>query len=372
MKKYLIGAFILYALGSCLPLLFHSIKKTLRSAMKIWTIGPVLIKVKAILYVLTISSIFIFACSKAIENDTNEIKFPYPSISEQRLCLLNKPLVTPLRDLDSSQIIQSLEYLSADACEGRKPGTAGHELAKKYILTQMRAIRVDSFSSSLEQPFRGFNINGTDSGANLVGWLRGTSFPDKYIVLTAHYDHLGKNANGEIYNGADDNASGVACLLALAKYFKQKPHPYSLVFAALDREETWFEGAYNLVHFLGAQMGEKNIKLNLNMDMISRSDSNEIYACGLRHYPSFKYLIEEAQNKTNTKLLMGHDGGISGRDWTNASDHSAFDQRNIPFLYIGVEDHEDYHTTTDDKEKINYSRFIENCNLIYSIIQTIK
>ena len=140
----------------------------------------------------------------------------------------------------------------------------------------------------------------------------------------------------------------------------------------MDREETGFEGAYNFVHLFGLQVGEKNIKFNLNMDMIARSDSNEIYACGLRYYPFYKYLIEEAQNKTNTGLLMGHDGGTSGRDWKHASDHTAFHQRNIPFLYIGVEDHEDYHATTDDKEKINYSRFIENCNLIHSIIQAIR
>jgi hypothetical protein len=331
-----------------------------------------MVKMKTILYPLAISIFFTFACSKEIDNAANEITFPYPSISEQRLSLLNKQWVTPLRELDSSQIIHDLEYLASDICEGRKPGTVGHDLAKNYVLSQMRAIEVDSFSSSLEQTFTGFNINGTAIGTNLIGWLRGTSFPDKYIVISAHYDHLGKTENGEIYNGADDNASGVACLLALAKFFKQKPHSYSLVFAALDREETWFEGAYNFVHLFGLQVGMSNIKFNLNMDMIARSDSNEIYACGLRNYPSYKYLIEQTQNKTNTKLLMGHDGGISGKDWTHSSDHSPFHQKNIPFLYIGVEDHIDYHATTDDKEKIDYSRFIENCNLINSIIQTLR
>lgn len=331
-----------------------------------------MVKMKPILYSLAICTFFTFACAKVIENDASEITLPYPSISEQRMSLLNKQWVTPFRELDSSQIIHDLEYLASDICEGRKPGTVGHDLAKNYVLARMRAIGVDSFSSSLEQTFTGFNINASTIGRNLIGWLRGTSFPDKYIVITAHYDHLGKSENGEIYNGADDNASGVACLLAIAKFFKQNPHSYSLVFAALDREETGLEGAYNLVHLLGLQVGEENIRFNLNMDMIGRSDSNEIYACGLRYYPTYKYLIEQVQNKTNTRLLMGHDGGTSGRDWSHASDHSAFHQKSIPFLYIGVEDHEDYHATTDDKEKINYSRFIENCSLINSIIQNIR
>jgi len=331
-----------------------------------------MVKIKTILYPLAISTFFTFACSKVVDNVTDEITLPYPPVSEQRASLLNKSPVTPIRTLDSLQIIHDLEYLSSDICEGRKPGTYGHELAKNHVLARMRAIGVDSFSSSLEQIFTGFNINGTTSGENLIGWVRGISFPDKYIVITAHYDHLGKTEDGKIYNGADDNASGVACLLALAKFFKQTPHSYSLVFAALDREETWFEGAYNFVHLFGLQVGMNNIKFNLNMDMIARSDSNEIYACGLRNYPSNKYLIEQTQNKTNTRLLMGHDGGISGQNWTNSSDHSPFHQKNIPFLYIGVEDHVDYHATTDDKEKIDYSRFIENCNLINLIIQTIR
>jgi len=331
-----------------------------------------MVKMKPILYSLAISTFFTFACSKVIENVAAEITLPYPSISEQRVSLLNKPWVTPLRELDSSQTIHDLEYLASDICEGRKPGTVGHDLAKNYILSQMRVIGVDSFSSSLEQTFTGFNINGTTIGKNLIGWVKGISFPNKYIVTTAHYDHLGKTENREIYNGADDNASGVACLLALAKFFKQNPHSYSLVFAALDREETGLEGAYNFVHLFGLQVGEKNIRFNLNMDMIARSDSNEIYSCGLRYYPTYKYLIEQVQNKTNTRLLMGHDGGSSARDWTHAGDHSAFHQKNIPFLYIGVEDHGDYHATTDDKEKISYSRFVENCNLINSIIQNIR
>jgi hypothetical protein len=331
-----------------------------------------MVRIKTILYALAIGAFCIPACSKEIDNDTDEIVLPYPPISEQRSSLLSKPFVTPIRKLDSLQIIHDLEYLASDVCEGRKPGTVGHDLAKNHVLARMRTIGVDSFSSSLEQSFRGFNLSSTDTGINLIGWVRGISFPDKYIVISAHYDHLGKTEDGKIYNGADDNASGVACLLALAKFFKQNPHPYTFVFAAFDREENWFEGAYNFVHLFGLQVGMKNIKFNLNMDMIARSDSNEIYASGLRYYPSYKYLIDETQYKTNTKIIMGHDGGASGRDWVHASDHTAFHQRNIPFLYLGVEDHADYHATTDDKERIDYSRFIENCNLIYSIIQTIR
>lgn len=317
---------------------------------------------------------FIFACSKPFDTDnhTDELVLPYPSVDQQRITLSNKPQVLPFRVLDSVQIIADLEYLASDLCEGRKPGTVGHSLAKNRVLSQIRATQIDSFDNSLEQAFNGFQINGTTKGTNIVGWIRGKSFPDKYIIITTHYDHLGKKGNGEIYKGADDNASGVACLLSLAKYFKNHPHTHSLIFAVLDREESGLEGAYNFVNYLDVNLGLAKVTFNLNLDMIARSDSNEIFACGIRHYPSYKYLIDETQHKTNVKLLMGHDYGSSGNNWTNFGDHSAFHQKSIPFLYIGVEDHPDYHSTTDDLEKINYSKFIENCNMVALIINTLK
>jgi hypothetical protein len=313
---------------------------------------------------------FVFACSKTVDPSSSD---PYPSLDQQRAALSNKPHVTPTRILDSVQIISDLEYLASDLCEGRKPGTAGHSLALNRVSSQMRAAQIDSFDNFYEHNFNGAVINGTTKVTNIVGWIRGTRFPDKYIVVTAHYDHLGKTANGEIYNGADDNASGVACLLALAKYFKNQPPTYSLVFAAVDREESGlFEGSNNLIYYLDSKFGIGKLVYNLNLDMIARSDNNEIFACGIHYYPAYKYLIDETQNKTNVKLLMGHDNGSSGDNWIKSSDHYAFYLVNIPFLYIGVEDHPDYHMPTDDVDKINYSKYIENCNMIALMLKAFK
>lgn len=310
----------------------------------------------------------IYSCKKSVQS-VSEPPAPYLHLSEQRAKLAAKPRVVPIRLLDSVQIINDLEYLASDACEGRKPGTAGHTKAMERITARMRLSGLDSFNTSLTQTFL---ANGNTQGSNIIGWVKGTTYPEKYIVLSAHYDHLGKTPNGATYYGADDNASGVACLLALAKYFKQNPHPYSLIFAAFDKEETSFEGAYNFVASFQNLNKLAAIRFNLNMDMIARSDSGELFACGIRRYPSFKYAIEEVQGKTNVKLLMGHDGGASGSDWTHLSDHTAFNQKSIPFLYIGVEDHSDYHKTTDTYSRINYSSYLENCNMILTMTQILK
>lgn len=325
--------------------------------------------ISATLFVISICT---NSCQKISEADIATETLPYPSLVEQRTILSTKPAVIPMRILDSLQIISDLIYLASDTCEGRKPGTAGHTRAMELILARMRSASVDSLGNALVQNFTGFEINGTTVGKNIIGWVKGTIYPQKYIVISAHYDHLGKGLNDAIYYGADDNASGVACILALAKFFKQNPHPYSLIFAVLDREETGLEGAYNFVHQLTGTINIDNIKFNLNMDMIARSDSNEIFACGINHYPVFKYVIDETQYKINVKLLMGHDTGPFRNDWTHQGDHSTFHQKNIPFLYIGVEDHPDYHETTDTYDKINFSNYIENCNMAALMIQILK
>ena len=268
------------------------------------------------------------------------------------------------RLLDSSLIIHELQFLASDTCEGRKPGSVGHEMAALRILKDFRMAKVDSFDHSLVQLFKATSINGITEGKNIVGLVKGKKYVDLFIVITAHYDHLGKKEDGSIYYGADDNASGVACLLAMAKYYSKNPLPYSLVFVTFDREETGLEGAKYFVQHLPKGINKSNIRLNLNLDMVARSDKNEIYACGLKHYPAFGFAISEIQSKTTVSLLSGHDSGSFRDDWTTQSDHYAFHKENIPFLYIGVEDHADYHRTSDTFDKINYRSYIENCNMI--------
>lgn len=106
--------------------------------------------------------------------------------------------------------------------------------------------------------------------------------------------------------------------------------------------------------------------------MVARNEKNEIFACGIYHYPSYSYLIKETQKKTNAKLLMGHDNGYGREDWTRLSDHFAFHRKEIPFLYIGAEDHPDYHKPTDTYDKIDLASYIENCNMIVLLIKILK
>ncbi len=263
---------------------------------------------------------------------------------------------------DAEKLIDDLRILSADDMEGRSPQQASIEKARKYIKERFRASGVESFGASFEQRFE-IKLRGKAEpmiGVNYIGLIRGKKYSDKYIVVTAHYDHVGIS-KGQTYNGADDNASGTAALFSIASYFAKNQPNYSLLFVAFDAEEIGHLGSRHFVSNLPVK--KEDIKLNVNLDMISRNDKGELYASGLFHYPQFKMPLMEAQKKAKVKLVFGHDDPKLGRDdWTDQSDQMSFHREKIPFIYFGVEDHRDYHKPTDDFSNIQpdfYVRAVE-------------
>ncbi|WEK36647.1 MAG: M28 family peptidase [Candidatus Pseudobacter hemicellulosilyticus] len=265
--------------------------------------------------------------------------------------------------LDSITLISDLAFLSAPALEGRDAGSTGNSTARTYI-----AQRFDSLQ--LEKPgnirFQSFEWNADKKVVNVLGMIKGSSFPDQYYVVSAHYDHVGMHG-GKIYPGADDNASGTAALLAMAAWFKQHPPQHTLLFASFDGEEKGLVGSRNFVKDPPIPM--EQVRLNINMDMVSRNDSNQIYACGSHHYPFLKPFIDSLRKLSTVNLLAGHDGGQGGQqDWTGQSDHFPFHQQHIPFLYFGVEDHPDYHQPTDTFDKIDPGFYYRVCNMIAEAI----
>lgn len=263
-----------------------------------------------------------------------------------------------------TQLLNDVEILSSDNYEGRKTGTKGAEMARTYLTKRFTDIGLNSFPQlkGYEQVFSFENSKGSITGKNMIGYIEGKS--DEVIVISAHYDHIGIIGN-EIYNGADDNASGVAALLNFATYFKQHKPQHTLIFAAFDAEEMGLQGAKAFVD--NPPLGLEKIKLNINMDMISHNDKNELYACGTFKYPGLKKYFYTTN--ANLKVLFGHDDPKSGReDWTNQSDHSAFNNKAIPFIYFGVEDHKDYHQASDEYKNINKTFFIDATKSILEII----
>ena len=275
------------------------------------------------------------------------------------LCLLALAAPAPAQPatVDSTQLLADVRVLAADSLGGRRTGTEGGRKAQAYLLEAFKARGIQPFEGGYAQPFT-FEGSGGKAvgGVNLVGYVRGRAQPDAFLVVTAHYDHLGRRG-GRVYNGADDNASGTAGLLAVAEHFAQHPPRHSMIFAALDAEELGLRGARA---FLDDPPAEKDrIVLNVNLDMISRSEAGELWAAGTYHYPSLKPPLERVAARSDIRLRLGHDRPDlpSGDDWTTASDHGPFHEAGIPFVYFGVEDHAGYHKPSDDYENITPAFF---------------
>src|SRR5829696_3187452 len=131
--------------------------------------------------------------------------------------------------IDSKVLLVDVERLSADDMEGRSPELPSIQKARDYVNERFRQSGLVPFGNSFRQEFSIKRRKQADTlpGVNFVGYIKGTKFPEKYIIISAHYDHLGIR-NGKIYNGADDNASGTAALFAMAKAFKHSPPDHTV------------------------------------------------------------------------------------------------------------------------------------------------
>jgi len=302
------------------------------------------------------------------------------------LACQNKPLDKETK-LDEEMLFYNLKAISHDSMQGRFYGTEGNYKAQKFIAGQFDSLGIEpAFAEGSIQKFP-FTFTGkfrqriypisnlaedfsnvkdtTVTGGNVVTMIKGEI--ESAIVITAHLDHLGVR-NGNIFNGADDDASGVAALFSIASYFKKNPPQHTLIFAAVDAEEIGSLGCeYLLENF---PIALEKIALNVNMDMIAHNDSLELYASGLYHYPQLKQPLDELK-PSKIKLLYGHDDPSNDtiEDWTFSSDHRIFHEKQIPFIYFGVEDHKDYHKATDIYENINKEFYTEAVSLIIDAIE---
>lgn len=291
--------------------------------------------------------------------------FTLSPIAAQKTALAPKSKI-----INATQLLGDIQTLAADDMEGRGVGTKGGEKAREYVAKRFAESGIKPFQNNYIQPFDFQNRIGTKfSGANVVGYIEGKKFKDKYIVVSAHYDHVGVQ-NGEIYNGADDNASGTAALFAIANYFAKNKPSHTIIFAAFDGEESGLRGARAFLQ--SPPVAKEKIILNINMDMVAHNDRNELYAAGTYHYPQLKPTLEKVAEKAKIKLLFGHDRPeLKDDDWTNQSDHGAFHAAKIPFVYFGVEDHADYHKPTDDYENINQEFYVRAVETILDAVKAL-
>ena len=204
--------------------------------------------------------IVIFCCPLSCKTKDNSTTQKAPPIS------LNKNSLSKSK-VDSIQIMADIKHLASDELEGRRSGEKGNDLAREYIVTRFKKLGLEKMDTSFLQAFSFYKrvYKKTYNCNNIIGKITGTKYPEKYIVLTAHFDHLGKR-DEKIFNGADDNASGVAAILEAADFFKKNPPKHSIIFVAFDAEELGLEGAKYFVD--NPPISLDHILMNVNLDMI--------------------------------------------------------------------------------------------------------
>lgn len=262
--------------------------------------------------------------------------------------------------VSEKRLKKHVAYLASDRMKGRETGSKEVFRAAGYIERQFKSAGLlPKGEQGYRQPFIA-KIRKTEiadslrKADNVIGFLDNGA--EKTIVIGAHYDHLGHGTIGgsrdtvhvgKIHNGADDNASGVAGLLELARYYSENDvtEPFNFLFIAFGAEELGLLGSKFFTEHPTIPL--EKIHWMLNMDMIGRyNPENGVAIIGYGTSSAFPGIFEGITS--DLKFYTGNDG-------KGGSDQTSFYNKDIPVLFFHTGGHDDYHTSTDDAHKIDYT-----------------
>ena len=275
--------------------------------------------------------------------------------------LLRKALAEIQPVFDAARLKADVDWLAAPEREGRGVGTQGLNAAADYIAARFKQLGLAPFAADYFQPFSITGESGQAVAAkNVLGVVPGSNpaFKGQALVVSAHYDHLGygwpdarAGAKGKLHPGADDNASGVAVLLELARLTAQAKPERTVIFAAFSGEEAGLLGSRHYVR--QAKAADARFPLSghiadLNIDTVGRLDGGKVSifgAASAREWP-FIFMGASAVTGVPTNVVI--------KD-VDASDHTAFLETGVPAVQLFASTAGDYHRITDTAEKIDHA-----------------
>ena len=255
---------------------------------------------------------------------------------------------------------EHIEWMAADEREGRLAGTLQEAETANYIADYYQQIGLLPFVDS-ETYLQQFVLNGPMVQAmgmenhisrNVVGAVQGTHYPDRFIIVGAHYDGQGQggiismdlNNDPDIHNSADDNASGTAGMMWLANRIAENPAGSSIIFAAFSGEEMGLLGSEYFVERM--DIPRDSVIAMINLDMIGRLDEGQLSIFGTGTATIWEELLDE--------ILVDSLEISKIPDGLSSSDHASFSRVGIPVLHYFTNTHDDYHRASDTADKINY------------------
>jgi hypothetical protein len=294
------------------------------------------------------------------------------------VCVLLLPFLAVAQRFQTSEVRKHIEFLASDDLEGRGTATLGEIKAANYIARIFKDLGLvpAGTSGSYFQPFPvTVSVDGNVhalTARNVVGFLNNGA--EKTIVVGAHFDHLGKGYQGsslspdsknKIHNGADDNASGTAGVLELARYFSQNQlkEKHNFIFIAFSGEELGLLGSKYYTENPFASL--KSVSCMINMDMIGRLEQDKsLIVSGWGTSPVWGKLIPDLAKQQNLRYTVDSSG-------VGASDHTSFYLKEIPVVQFFTGGHGDYHKVSDDADKINYEGEVKILELIAGLLEKV-
>jgi len=256
--------------------------------------------------------------------------------------------MTHAQSPQQERLTKHVYFLASDSLRGRNAGSDDADKAAKYIVQQFEAMGVEPyFKEGYYQPFEKY---GTNTYKNIVGVIPGNDpvLKDEYIIIGAHYDHLGVK-NDKVYNGADDNASGTATIIEMARILKgrQSQLKRSVIVVAFDAEEKGLWGSNHLAETLDLS----KIKLMMSIDMVGWLHKGKTLRLhGVATIKDGKKLLKEEAQKMQLDInAYDFETSVFG-----ATDTRGFAMKNVPTLYVTTGLKSPYHKPEDDAELIDY------------------
>ena len=269
------------------------------------------------------------------------------------------------QNISKKTVKKHLYTLASNEMEGRGSGTPGIEKAAVYIENEFKEIGLKTFNDA-DTYRQNFMKKGLDL-FNVIGLLEGESKKDEYVVISAHYDHLGIKKNGSegdsIYNGANDDASGVTAVLALAKYFKEKGNnERSILFVAFTAEEMGLLGS----NYFGTTVDADNIVAGINIEMIGKESSFGPKSAWLTGFDrsTFGEIIQENLKGSEYKL---HPDPYEKFNLFFRSDNASLARLGVPahtFSTTQIDIDKDYHKLSDEAEGLDVETITETIKAI--------
>lgn len=256
-------------------------------------------------------------------------------------------------------IRRDIEYLAGPALAGRLTGTPENDSAAAYLARRYQSLGLTALSPGYLQHFVARPpVHGGPSPSlpseNVFAMVPGrdASLRHEYVVVGAHFDHLGKSTEGAldpddtsaVRRGADDNASGTAAVLELARLVAASPARRSIIFANFTGEEQGLLGSAYFADHMPVPVD--SVDAMLNFDMVGRLKNDRLIVFGVATASELPALLDSANLTPALKVAAQGDG-------FGPSDHSSFYAKNIPVLHFFTDVHEDYHRASDTPEKIN-------------------